>query len=257
MSAAGPLLTVDLGNTSCGLRLGTGEHARPLPRLDPRSPAFAKALAETLAPLDPSGAAVYSSVAAPAVEALLAAGLRAHFGERVGTPDCGLEILCRDVHTIGADRLFAARGAVEVLGRSAIVVDAGTALTVDAVEVAGGGRGRFHGGAIAPGPALLARALADAAKLHEIEPRPGTPALGIDTPGALRSGVSVGFRGAARELVLRIGEESGLGHGTIALCGGAAEFLLGPPLFPADAQVHLLPDLVHAGLAAAAAGERT
>ena len=61
MSATAPLLTVDLGNTSCGLRLGAGDDARHLPSLDPRKSSFADELAEALEPVDRTGRAVYSS----------------------------------------------------------------------------------------------------------------------------------------------------------------------------------------------------
>jgi len=235
------------------MRLWDEARAQPLEHLDPRAPAFAADLSRCLEQVPPEASAVLSSVAAAEVEASVAAALVRRFGDRFrGEPDPGLEIVCRNRHTIGSDRLFAARGAAESLGASALVIDAGTALTVDAVEVLAGQRARFLGGAIAPGPALLARALAGAAKLHRVEPRPAVPALGQDTPAALHAGITVGFRGAALELVRRIGEESGLGHGLLALCGGARAFLLEPTLFPADARVCVLPDLVHAGLAAAA-----
>ena len=269
MPQAVPLLSVDLGNTTCGLRLQGGPEATDLGRLDPRAANFAADLASLLAellagrlagPLSPSAAAALSSVAAPEVESAVRAALRETFGERfLADLDAGVEIACRDAHTIGADRLFAARGAAELLGASTLVLDAGTALTVDAVEVLAPVPGstaerpaRFLGGAIAPGPRLLAEALASAARLHAIEPRPGVPALGLDTPAALAAGVTVGFRGAALELVLRIGEESGLGHGSLAVCGGARDFLLEPPLFAESTRVHVLPHLVHAGLRAAA-----
>lgn len=259
MPATVPVLTVDLGNTSCALRQHSGDEVRALPSVDPRSPTLGADLAGVLAGLPADGVAALSSVAAPEVQSVVEAALAAYFGEHfLAGLDADLEIVCRDPHTIGSDRLFAARGAAQSLGGSTLVIDAGTALTVDAVEVPPAEsqpvppRPRFHGGAIAPGPQLLAEALARAARLHAVTPEPGVPALGLDTPAALRAGVTVGFRGAALELVLRIGEESGLGHGSLALCGGARDFLLEPPLFPGDARVHVLPDLVHGGLAAAA-----
>jgi len=253
MSPTAPLLTVDLGNSTCDLRLWAGAEPRDAGSASTEVASFEHDFEALLAELPPVRAAALSSVGDARREAALEAALERRFGAGVVLrPDPGLLVTCRDVHTIGTDRLFAARGAAETLGTSAIVVDAGTALTVDAVEVSGDGPPLFRGGAIAPGPRLLARALATAAKLREVEPRPGAAALGQDTPEALLAGVTVGFRGAARELVLRVGEESGLGHGTVALCGGARIFLLEAPLFPADCRVHVLPDLVHVGLAAAA-----
>ncbi|MEZ6020636.1 MAG: type III pantothenate kinase [Planctomycetota bacterium] len=55
-------------------------------------------------------------------------------------PAHGLELAIEHPETVGLDRLYAARGAWQRTGRrDAIVVDAGTALTVDAVR--GGRRG--------------------------------------------------------------------------------------------------------------------
>jgi type III pantothenate kinase len=169
-------------------------------------------------------------------------------------PRLDLAIECRDTHTIGRDRLFAARGAWELLGTPAIVVDAGTALTVDALGRAAGGGPSFLGGAIAPGPLLLAASLASGAEqLFEVTPSPRAAALGRDSREALTAGVSVGFVGAAKELVLRIGKEAGLEDAPLVLTGGAASFL-------ADAfeERHLThePELVARGLIAADAAER-
>ena len=97
------------------------------------------------------------------------------------------------------DRLFAARAALELGDEACLVVDAGTALTVDVARpaTAGAARGAFLGGAIAPGPTLLAAALArGAAQLPEIDPQPGAAALGLDTRAAIESGIAVGFAGA-------------------------------------------------------------
>ncbi|MFT7677583.1 MAG: pantothenate kinase type III [Planctomycetota bacterium] len=145
--------------------------------------------------------------------------------ELLVNPDSGLELRIKHPETVGADRLFAARGALARLGRSAIVVDAGTALTVDVLLVEGG-RGIFLGGAIAPGPALLAQALGrGGARLHEINPQPGAPALGRETAAALEAGVVVGFEGAALELVRRVAAEAQLEAAPVLLAGGAAVFL--------------------------------
>jgi pantothenate kinase type III len=189
-----------------------------------------------------------SCVAAPEVGAAVAAALRTAFAVPVfDPPPHGLELDLTQPETVGADRLFAARGAA-ALGRSAVVLDAGTALTVDAVEVGPGMVGRFLGGAIAPGPSLLMRALAaGGARLFEVEPKPGVPALGKATREALLAGIAVGFRGAAFELARRVGLEAGLAKAPRVLCGGAAQFLLEPePFWPGELLER--PDLVHEGL---------
>jgi len=245
------LLTADLGNSRCKLRLWQldGAHARAVDGAQ-----FGAENAEDIQPWlasrERARRAALSSVGAPQLESRVRAWLERATDEGVVTPAHGLELEVREAHTVGADRLFAARGAFQHLRGPALVVDAGTALTVDALGVRNE-RGVFLGGAIAPGPALLADALArSTARLPRVETRPGARALGRSTREAIEAGVAVGFRGAARELVERVGAESGLERAPIALTGGAREFLLEPPLF-AGREVVALDDLVHLGLIAA------
>lgn len=193
----------------------------------------------------------YSCVAARELEQQLVQRLQANFGAHfLGTPDCGLDNRCDPPHGVGRDRLFAARGALELLHRSALVLDAGSALTVDLLLVPAdvGAHASFEGGAIAPGPDLLARALAQgAARLPAVALSADAPALGRDTRAAILSGVLHGFRGAARELATRLELEAQRGELPIVLTGGAAPLLLAPGLFGARSVRHE-PELVHLGL---------
>ena len=197
-------------------------------------------------------AVALSSVADAARTAELADDLARAFGDSyVGTPDAGLDNRCLEPALVGRDRLFAARGAFEVLGDSCLVVDVGTAMTVDALLVAGPARPAFLGGAIAPGPALLAQSLArGTARLPEVEARPDVAALGRDTRAAIASGIAHGLRGAARELVERIASESGLERAPVVITGGARAFLAGVA-FGSRRRLDVA-ELVHIGLASAA-----
>lgn len=246
------LLTVDLGNSSSKLRLWSEGRTIASGEV-PTADGLERELAEFLRAAPAGTRAALCSVAAPALEARVAKTLGQLLGEGfLGVPATGVENTCREPHTVGADRLFAARGAIEALGTSVLVVDAGTALTVDAVEHVPDGVARFLGGAIAPGPTLMAEALASgAARLPLVEPRPAVAALGRDTRAAIEAGVVVGFRGAAGELVRRIGAESGLECDVVALTGGARALLLDPP-FVDGVRIEELPELVHLGLLAAA-----
>lgn len=252
-------LTVDLGNTRVKAvawrSAGPGADLRPAARLVLET-AEAQRASAWRARFDEFGLGTppriaLSNVASRETGAALAQALAEAFGVRPSDPPPhGLELEIENAHTLGEDRLFAARGAA-ALGRSAIVLDAGTALTVDAVVVEAGRPARFLGGAIAPGPSLLTQALATgAARLFRIEPRPGAAALGRHTAEALEAGVVVGFRGAAFELARRVGLEAGLATAPRLLCGGAARFLLEPePFWPGELIER--PDLVHEGLLAA------
>ncbi|MBK7643517.1 MAG: type III pantothenate kinase [Planctomycetes bacterium] len=249
-------LTLDLGNSRCKLRRWRLAPGRAPELAAADELATGEGLPDEfelwLARAGELAGAALCSVADPALEVRLVHTLATRLGERSrGVPDPGLQIACRAPERVGRDRLFAARGALARLGRSCLVLDAGTALTVDALHVEPGARAQFLGGAIAPGPALLARALAlGTARLPEIEPRPAARALGRDTHEALESGVAVGFAGAARELVARIGAEAGLETAPVCLTGGARAFLQEAGLFGAR-EVHVEPELVHLGLLAA------
>lgn len=103
----------------------------------------------------------------------------------------------------GPDRLLAAWAAIVLHGRPVIVVDLGTATTVDAVDA----DGFFLGGAILPGFALAAQALAEGtARLPRVELELPDEAIGVDTAAALQSGIVIGHLGAVRELVTRMRE---------------------------------------------------
>ena len=233
-------LTVDQGNSTVGLLLwepaGAGDELRVAAR-----PSSLDAI-----PGKPERV-LLSSVADPDRRVELVGELEGRFGS-CEVPDHGLALAIRHPETCGLDRLFAARAAAALEPDGAIVVDCGTALTVDLVQ-----GGVFEGGAIAPGPALLVRALSEGgAQLHVVEARPGAAALGRETAEALEAGVVVGLRGAARELVTELRAERTTGVDLpVLVTGGARALLLEPePCLPG--RVLVRPDLVHEGLIAAA-----
>ncbi len=103
--------------------------------------------------------------------------------------------------TTGTDRLLAAWAASTLYGSPVIVVDLGTATTVDAVDA----DGFFQGGAILPGLALAADALAEGtSRLPRVELGLPRDAIGADTTTAVQSGIVIGHIGAVRELAMRM-----------------------------------------------------
>jgi type III pantothenate kinase len=254
-------LTVDLGNTRAKLALWDDVPelpAAPLERADwPSGPALAHELAQRAQAWSAlhgelRGIAL-AAVGSRELESEVAHALSERWPDRlVREPACGLQLELRSHETIGRDRLYAARGAAARLRRSAIVVDAGTALTVDALRIDASGRAAFLGGAIAPGPELALRALAlhgarlPAIALRAVAPA-AVPALGRDTQEALRAGAVHGLRGTARALVDAIAHEAQLEDCPVALTGGARAYLLEPTPFCART-IALEPELVHLGL---------
>jgi len=107
---------------------------------------------------------------------------------------------------VGDDRLLNAAAAFDILKQACVVVDAGTAITVDLID----GAGTFHGGAIAAGAQLQLDVLNKRTDmLPQIElARPDEP-IGHNTAEAMKSGVYHGLRGMVRELVERFAEKVG------------------------------------------------
>jgi len=113
----------------------------------------------------------------------------------------GMSIRYRHPEKLGADRLINAYAAYRIYGGPVMVVDVGTAITWDAV----GARGEFLGGAIAPGPGTMAKALNDntaALPLVKLKKRPRP--LGRDTRECIESGLYWGTVGMIKELSDRI-----------------------------------------------------
>lgn len=122
---------------------------------------------------------------------------------------------------VGEDRLLNAAAAYDVMGQACVVVDAGTAVTIDFVD----GTGTFHGGAIAPGIQIMLDGLADgAAQLPEVEMEAPSEPIGHSTVEAIRSGIFYGVRGMVRELTEHYAEVAGSFPVVIAT-GGDADLL--------------------------------
>lgn len=127
------------------------------------------------------------------------AGIEAFLRERAGrylrfdhTVPVPLKNLYRTPGTLGCDRLAAAVGANALYPESnVLIVDFGTAITVDMVSAAG----EFLGGNISPGAASRFRALHEyTCSLPLRALRPGeTELLGRDTFSAIESGVIDGI----------------------------------------------------------------
>src|SRR5688572_9210846 len=105
---------------------------------------------------------------------------------------------------VGADRLVNALAAARLYGTPAVVVDFGTATTLDCVAT----DGAYVGGAIAPGLELGLEALAArTAKLPRIELRAPERAIGRDTVSAMQSGTVLGYQALAAGLLARVRRE--------------------------------------------------
>ena len=138
-----------------------------------------------------------------------------------GDDPAGFRVGYRDPKSLGPDRLCNAAAARHFYGAPVIVVDAGTAITFDVILRSGA----FAGGAIAPGIAASARALArGTARLPEIPLAFPRKAIGRSTVEAMQSGVLFGAIDAVDGMIRRIRKLTGPGT-TVVATGGHAGLL--------------------------------
>jgi type III pantothenate kinase len=251
-----PLIAVDVGNSRIKLGLFCNGCKQGLPEpesalhLDGRQPEFDQ-LSHWLATTGISERLRWhiGSVNRPAASRLID-WLREHRSEDkimlLTSGDLPIAVRLPRSDMVGVDRLLDAVAAnrLRAPGRKAVVVDVGSAITVDLVDV----DGSFLGGAILPGIAMSARALHEFTDLLpqiEMAELAEPPlALGTATSAAVRSGLFWGAVGAVRQLVEELaGDDAG-----VFLTGGAG---------PAVANLlghsaRFVPHLTLAGIALAA-----
>jgi type III pantothenate kinase len=169
--------------------------------------------------------------------------------QSLGHADLPLAVDLPRPDLVGVDRLANAVAANRLRGENqpALVIDFGSAVTVDLISESGA----FAGGAILPGIAMAARALHTFTDLlPEVEVTESPPALGKSTRAAISSGLFWGTLGAVRELIAQ------LSAGTIApqvfLTGGAAAEFAAILAGEDDNPPQFVPHLTLAGIALAA-----
>jgi len=136
---------------------------------------------------------------------------------------------------VGEDRLLNAAAAYNTVKQACVIVDAGTAVTVDLVD----------GEAIAPGARMMLHALHQGAdQLPEVEMRRPVEPIGHNTTEAMRSAVFYGIRGMVRELAEKYAESIGMFPLIIATGGDATMLFEGDELIE-----RIVPDLTLMGMA--------
>ena len=213
------VLTMDVGNTSTRFGLfdcaGIGAQAQPLGTWEVTTPARLTAdearmqLAQVLSVLaaDAFGAgagatgaggalqpvsAVLSCVVPPLTDAwtqaLAATCARRPYVVGPGVKT-GLSMRYDDPAEVGPDRIADAVAARARYGAPCVVVDLGTTTNIEVIDA----QGAFAGGVIAPGLALGARSLSEAAaRLPVVDLRAPQHVIGRNTRDAMRSGVVLG-----------------------------------------------------------------
>jgi type III pantothenate kinase len=133
----------------------------------------------------------------------------------------GMPILYDNPKEVGADRIANAVGAYDLFGGPTVVVDFGTATTIEAISE----KGEYLGGAIFPGIEVSMDALFErAAGLRRVELAAPKHVIGKSTVESIQSGCIYGFAGQVDALVtLFLGE---VGPSQVVATGGLADLVL-------------------------------
>ncbi len=240
----GPLLGITVGNSRTRLGLfirGELSSASSLGNSDVQ--AITREAERLLA--DQHGApivmaSVHKAFSAQVRDALEGMGDVFQIGQDIPVP---LRHNLDDASTLGQDRQLCALAAYSRAHQACVIVDAGTAITVDFVD----GEGVFQGGIIAPGLAMML------ASMHE--KTSALPSLAWEVPDAnrgpfgkdTRHAMLLGVQNAARGLVRYVTElyaEHYEAYPQIVATGGDAA-----TLFEGDEVVeHVVPDLQLIGI---------
>jgi type III pantothenate kinase len=218
------LLTIDVGNSRCKFCFGNMDEPMPidllaaieLDEIEERFSAFAS--------FDQCVISSVNSEASGRIRRILAQKVTANQLVFLNSKNSPLSLLIDSPETLGADRLAAAFAAFKRANGAAIVVDSGTAVTVDRINAGGG----FEGGSIFPGVELAFQSLANHTdKLPRVALEPGlTPhTFGNDTKSALQSGVFWSQVGAIERIVSNYRNE--LGDVPVYFTGGVGKPMCG------------------------------
>jgi type III pantothenate kinase len=246
-------MAVDVGNTQTVLGLFDGEEVlgqwRVATEVNRTADELAVFLAGLLAleglRLDKIDAVIVSSVVPG-----LTRSYRNLASDNFGVPfyvvnaemETGLDNRYDDPEAVGADRIVNAVGAGRHYGFPAIIVDIGTATTVEAVD----GEGCYLGGAILTGLYVSLDALVErTAKLPSVDLEEEPPrVIATNTPDSIRSGFIYGYAGAIDALIRRSRDELGEQNANVIATGGPASVIV-----PYCREIHEFdPDLTLKGL---------
>lgn len=120
---------------------------------------------------------------------------------------------------VGQDRLVDAAAAYHLYGGPVIIIDFGTAVTIDLVSK----KREYLGGIIVPGIEVALEALTTrAALLPKINLSPPRELLGRDTVGSMRSGIFFGYSALCDGLVVRLKDKHATKAKVVATGGHAS-----------------------------------
>lgn len=231
------LLAVDIGNTNIHNGIFKGRHLKKSFRMPTYSKDLRKRYLKNLKNID-------TVIIVSVVPKVLKKVEKNFKGKKVFVVgrdvDSGVENLYRKPSEVGQDRLVNARAAYELYGGGAIVIDFGTAITIDVVNR----RKEYLGGVIVPGVEISLNALSEKASLlPRVRMKKPKGILGRETRESMISGAVYGFSklcdGIVQEFKAKYCRDA-----TIVATGGLSR-LIGPYCRTVD---RIVPELTLKGL---------
>jgi len=220
------LLLFDIGNTNT--HIGLADRRRVVKQADIPTAAWfggsAKRVRQFVGRARPEGVALCSVVprVTPRVRQAVRRLWQLRPFELTAETVAGVGIDYPRPETIGEDRLANAVAARHRFGVPVVVVDFGTAVTLDVVDR----RGNYVGGIIAPGLAAMTEYLHEkTALLPRIKMREIKTSIGRSTEEAMVVGAVHGYRGLVRELIAELKRDLKLKRLPVVATGGYAKLM--------------------------------
>lgn len=221
------LLAIDIGNTNITLGLWDGQSWQCQWRLRTihdqtvdEYGIYLKMLLREEGPATAVDEVVLASVVPPLTRTFVAVAER-YLGRQpllvTSATDTGIRIATENPAEVGADRIVNAAAAYHLYPGASIIVDMGTATTLDVVSA----EGALLGVVIAPGMELAAEALTRrAAQLGGVALEAPPHVLGRNTVHAMQSGLVFGYASLIEGLVMRLRDEMSLPDAPVIGTGG-------------------------------------
>lgn len=227
------ILAIDIGNTSIYNGIFNRKILKKPFRIDAHSSCIGKEYRMALKPYTGRIDCVIITSVVPAVLKQAEKAVK-----KILRVDC--MVVGRDVHSgvknlyknpgqVGSDRLVNARAAYELYGGPCIIVDFGTAITIDIINR----KRQYIGGVIAPGPGISLWALYEkTALLPKVTVKKPDNILGRETRESMVIGIVYGFSSLCDGIVRRL-KNKYCRDAKVIVTGGFSK-LLGPYCETAD-----------------------
>ncbi len=114
--------------------------------------------------------------------------------------NCNLHLDIKNKKSVGVDRVLNCKAAFSIYKRPCIVIDIGTAITIDVVDK----KGNFTGGVILPGPELWIKSLETTSLINSPSLLKKNILVGKNTDECITSGINNGISGAIENIVEKL-----------------------------------------------------